>query len=89
MEFKQAHMKLLQDKTSNLIMIILEDLDAGLMEKELTYYVRTHVYLKLSDKYFWAKLFQALAMRNERHGMETTFLLNNPCYFNDLQWTEL
>ena len=59
MEFKQAHMKPLQDKTSNLIMIILGDLDAGVMDKELTCYVRTHVYLKLSYKYFWAKLFQA------------------------------
>ena len=65
MEFKQAHMKLLQDKSSNLIMIILEDLDAGLMDKELTYYVRTRVYLKVSDKYFWAKLFQALPIRQQ------------------------
>ena len=63
-EFKQAHMKLLQDKTSNLIMIILEDLDIKLMDKELTYYVKTHAYLNISDQYFWAKLFQALPIRH-------------------------
>ena len=63
MEFKQAHMKLLQDKTSNLIMIILEDLDSELMDKEMTYYVKTHVYLNITDQYFWAKLFQALPIR--------------------------
>lgn len=65
MEFKQAHMKLLKEKQSNLIMIILEDLDPDLMDKELTYYIRTHVYLKISDKYFWPKLFQALPIREQ------------------------
>lgn len=65
MEFKRAHLKLLTEKRSNLIMIILEDLDPDLMDKELAYYIKTHVYLKMSDKYFWPKLFQALPIREE------------------------
>ena len=65
MEFKQAHMKLLTEKTSNLIMIMLEDPDSELMDKELAYYVRTHVYLKKTGKYFWAKLFHALPVRRQ------------------------
>ena len=65
MEFKQAHMKLLTEKTSNLIMIMLETPDPELMDKELSYYVKTNVYLKKCDKYFWPKLFQALPIREE------------------------
>ena len=65
MEFKRAHLKLLTEKRSNLIMIILEDLDPDIMDKELAYYIKTHVYLKMSDKYFWPKLFQALPIREQ------------------------
>ena len=65
MEFKQAHLKLLTEKRSNLIMIVLEDLDTYLMDKEIKHYVRTHVYLNFNDKYFWPKLLQALPVRRQ------------------------
>jgi HKD family nuclease len=37
---------------------VLEELDKELIYKELRLYLQTHVYLKFTDKYFWAKLLQ-------------------------------
>ncbi|XP_053383861.1 protein toll-like [Mercenaria mercenaria] len=60
MEFREAHMRFLRDRNINMVLIILEDLDASLVYKELKLYLETHVYIKYSDKHFWAKLLQCL-----------------------------
>ncbi|XP_053383853.1 protein toll-like [Mercenaria mercenaria] len=60
MEFREAHMRFLRDRNINMVLIILEDLDASLVYKELKLYLETHVYIKYSDKHFWAKLLQSL-----------------------------
>ncbi|XP_045214834.1 slit homolog 3 protein-like [Mercenaria mercenaria] len=60
MEFREAHMRFLRDRNINMVPVILEDLDTSLVYEELKLYLETHVYIKYSDKHFWAKLLQWL-----------------------------
>ena len=74
MEFKQAHMKLLTEKRPNLIMIMLETPERDLMDKELSHYVNTNVYLDINDKYFWPKLYQALPIRENMSNTSSSLI---------------
>ena len=65
LEFKQAYLQLLKDNDINFIVIVMEELEDSLIGQELKFYLKTNVYVKHSDKYFWPKLLQALPLAME------------------------
>ena len=62
MEFKQAYLKLLKDDDINFIVIVKEELDETLIGQELKEYLKTNVYIRYGDKYFWPKLLRVLPL---------------------------
>ncbi|XP_076328160.1 protein toll-like isoform X2 [Tachypleus tridentatus] len=57
MEFKTAHLQVLEDRIHRLLVILLGDLpDEEDMDPEMNMYLKTVVYLKWGDKNFWNKL---------------------------------
>ncbi|XP_076329299.1 uncharacterized protein LOC143235231 [Tachypleus tridentatus] len=57
MEFKTAHLQVLEDRMHRLLVILVGDLpDEEDMDPEMNMYLKTVVYLKWGDKKFWNKL---------------------------------
>ncbi|XP_070539663.1 toll-like receptor Tollo [Ptychodera flava] len=59
-EFKQAHHQVLLDKSSRLIVLIMEDIDQDKLDRELKTYLQTNTYLEKEDPLFWEKLYYAM-----------------------------
>nr|UTM63738.1 Ls-TLR2 [Cyclina sinensis] len=77
MEFREAHMRFLKDRNIKMVLVLLEELDTSLVYEELKLYMDSHVYIRYSDKYFWAKLLKSLPVMisNDSIG-ETSALLS-------------
>ncbi|XP_070540469.1 toll-like receptor Tollo [Ptychodera flava] len=59
-EFKQAHHQVLIDKSSRLIVLLMEDVDTGKLDQDLKTYLKTNTYLERDDPLFWQKLYSAM-----------------------------
>ena len=60
LEFRFAHQKVLQDRTNYLIIILFDDVDMADLDEEIKLYMRTNTYVRVSDEWFWQKLFYAM-----------------------------
>ena len=60
LEFRFAHQKVLEDRTNYLIIILFDDVDVADLDKEIKLYMRTNTYVRVSDEWFWQKLFYAM-----------------------------
>ena len=60
LEFRFAHQKVLEDRTNYLIIILFDDVDMADLDEEIKLYMRTNTYVRVSDEWFWQKLFYAM-----------------------------
>ncbi|KAF7281968.1 hypothetical protein GWI33_003760 [Rhynchophorus ferrugineus] len=60
MEFRTAHVESTNHKRPKVIVLILGDLNENCLNDEIKSYLKTNMYLKWGDEYFWKKLEQAL-----------------------------
>ena len=59
-EFRVAHRKVLKDRMNYLIIILFDDVDVAELDEEIKLYMRTNTYVRVSDEWFWQKLFYAM-----------------------------
>ncbi|XP_038070939.1 toll-like receptor Tollo [Patiria miniata] len=59
-EFQAAQQQLLKDRQNRLIVILLEEVDKNLLDKDLKLYLSTNTYLERTDSLFWEKLYYAM-----------------------------
>ena len=76
MEFREAHRKVLEDRTKYLIVIMFDDVDTAELDEVFKLYLRSNTYLSVSDKRFWQKLFYAMPLPSARESVEDRGLEN-------------
>ena len=59
-EFQTAHHRLLEEKKNRIIMILLHDIDASLLDNQLRDYLKTRTYVNYGDPWFWPKVEYAM-----------------------------
>ena len=69
LEFRFAHQKVLQDRTNYLIIILFDDVDMADLDEEIKLYMRTNTYVRVSDEWFWQKLFYAMPQRSAKESV--------------------
>ena len=70
LEFRFAHQKVLQDRTNYLIIILFNDVDMADLDEEIKLYMRTNTYVRVSDDWFWQKLFYAMPQCSAKESVE-------------------
>ncbi|KAK3610832.1 hypothetical protein CHS0354_007209 [Potamilus streckersoni] len=65
--FITACEKSLRVKTNYLIVIVREDIDLPIMDKEVNHYLKTHISLHVKDRWLWSKLLNGLPPSSRRY----------------------
>ena len=83
-EFKTAHQQLLQERKNRIIMILLHEINADLLDEELKLYLKTCTYVQSEDRWLWPKIEYAMPKLNPKHAKdlgtnlpETEFMSKN------------
>ncbi|KAL1476604.1 hypothetical protein MTO96_036393 [Rhipicephalus appendiculatus] len=63
LEFRLAHQRALQDDISRLVIVRVDELEPGALDKDLRLYVRSANYLRWGEPNFWDRLVHSLAAR--------------------------
>lgn len=59
-EFQTAHHRLLEERKSRIIMILLDEINSNMLDNELRDYLKTRTYVKYGDPWFWPKIEYAM-----------------------------
>ncbi|XP_077992267.1 uncharacterized protein LOC144446392 [Glandiceps talaboti] len=68
-EFQKAHHQVIKDKSSRLIVILMEEIAQNRLDKDLKMYLKTNTYLEKTDPLFWEKLYSAMPNIGNRQFM--------------------
>ncbi|KAH6926699.1 hypothetical protein HPB50_021214 [Hyalomma asiaticum] len=60
LEFRLAHQRALQDNINRLVIVLVEELEPGVLHEDLRLYVRTANYLRWGEPNFWDRLMHSL-----------------------------
>ncbi|KAL1486460.1 hypothetical protein MTO96_046955 [Rhipicephalus appendiculatus] len=63
LEFRLAHQRALQDDINRLVIVRVDELEPGALDKDLRLYVRSANYLRWGEPNFWDRLVHSLAAR--------------------------
>ena len=66
LEFRAAHRRVLEERMSYLIIVLLEDLKTEELDSEIQLYMRSNTYLSVKNKWFWQKLFYAMPQKDNK-----------------------
>ncbi|KAL1479851.1 hypothetical protein MTO96_034777 [Rhipicephalus appendiculatus] len=66
LEFRLAHQRALQDNINRLVIVLVDELEPGALDKDLRLYVRSANYLRWGEPNFWDRLLHSLATREAR-----------------------
>ena len=59
-EFQKAHYQLLKERKNRIIMILLEEINPELLDKEMGLYLKTRTYVTYDDPWLWPKVEYAM-----------------------------
>ncbi|KAH6926698.1 hypothetical protein HPB50_021213 [Hyalomma asiaticum] len=65
-EFRLAHQRALQDNVNRLLIVLMEELEPGMLDDDLRLHVRAANYLRWGEPNFWSRLQHSLAAKKAR-----------------------
>ncbi|KAH6926694.1 hypothetical protein HPB50_021209 [Hyalomma asiaticum] len=63
LEFRMAHQRALEDNINRLVIVLVEELELNVLDKDLRLYVRGANYLRWGEPNFWDRMLHSLATR--------------------------
>ena len=64
LEFRAAHIKVLNDRTNYLILVLYDDVNVSELDEDMQLYIRTNTYLARYNQWFYNKLLYAMPTKN-------------------------
>ena len=75
-EFQKSHFQLLKERKNRIIMIILEEINPGLLYKEIELFMKTTTYVRYNGPWLWPKIEYAMPGArpiNEENAIENAY----------------
>ena len=64
LEFRAAHIKVLNDRTNYLILVLYDDVNVSELDEDMKLYIRTNTYLARSNQWFYDRLLYSMPTKN-------------------------